>query len=124
MRRTGFDPQPSFDDAHHVGRDPSVRQGARVGPHRSTSRPLRPRPPKRSRSHDLPKVWHAWPRKSYIGGTTPLPNRTAPLSNVPSACFSVGTKTVAPGVISLLSVGTTATIGTFVGMTIFFSPPL
>ena len=34
---------------------------------------------------------------SYIGGTTPLPNSTAPLSNVPSACFSAGTKTVSPG---------------------------
>jgi hypothetical protein len=62
--------------------------------------------------------------ESHIGGTTPLPNRTAPLSNVPSACFSVGTKTFAPGVMSLSSAGTTATIGTFVGMVIFFSPPL
>jgi hypothetical protein len=48
----------------------------------------------------------------------------APLSNVPSACFSVGTKTVAPGMMSLLSAGTNATIGTLAGMVIVFSPPL
>jgi len=64
-------------------------------------------------------------RKVYMGGTTPsLPNRIAPLSKVPSACFSVGTKTIAPGLMSLLSAGTSATIGTFGGMVIFFSPPL
>ncbi len=63
-------------------------------------------------------------RKSYIGGTTPLPNNTAPASSVPSACFSVGTKTCAPGSISLCSAGTSSTIGTSVGMVIFFSPPL
>jgi hypothetical protein len=62
--------------------------------------------------------------KSYIGGTTPLPNNTAPLSSVPSACFSVGTKTIAPGVISLCSAGTNPTIGIFAGMMIFCSPPL
>jgi hypothetical protein len=39
--------------------------------------------------------------KSYIGGTTPLPNNTAPASSVPSGCFSVGTKTCAPGSILL-----------------------
>ena len=54
-------------------------------------------------------------KKFYIGGTTPLPNKTAPLSSVPSACFSVGTKTFAPGSISLCSEGTSPTIGAFAG---------
>jgi hypothetical protein len=39
----------------------------------------------------------------------------APLSSVPSPCFSVGTKTIAPGMMSLLSAGTNATIGTLAG---------
>jgi hypothetical protein len=67
---------------------------------------------------------HFRDEKSYIGGTAPLPNSTAPLSSVPSACLSVGTKTIAPGLISLCSEGTSPTIGIFAGMVIFFSPPL
>ena len=67
---------------------------------------------------------HFRDEKSYIGGTAPVPNSTAPLSSVPSACLSVGTKTIAPGLISLCSEGTSPTIGIFAGMVIFFSPPL
>lgn len=61
---------------------------------------------------------------SYIGGTTPLPNSTAPLSSVPSVCFSAGTKTVSPGLMSLCSAGTSPTIGIFAGIVMLFSPPL
>ena len=89
----------------------------------SGSNPALARNPAKSRTCREPAF--ARREKSYIGGTTPsLPNRTAPLSNVPSACFSVGTKTIAPGMMSLLSAGTNATIGTLAGMVIVFSPPL
>jgi hypothetical protein len=30
----------------------------------------------------------------YIGGTTPLPNNTAPASSIPSGCFSVDVHTL------------------------------
>ena len=83
-----------------------------------------PRAKSREKSY-MPEPAFARREKSYIGGTTPsFPNRMAPLSSVPSACFSVGTKTIAPGMMSLLSAGTNATIGTLAGMVIVLSPPL
>jgi hypothetical protein len=61
----------------------------------------------------------------YIGGMMPsLPYTTAPATNAPSACLSVGTNTITPGAISLLLPGSNSTTGTFLGMSIFFSPPL
>jgi hypothetical protein len=52
-----------------------------------------------------------------------LPNNTAPASSVPSGCFSVGTKTCAPGSISPCSEGNSPTIGIFEGIVIFLRRP-
>lgn len=65
------------------------------------------------------------PSPDYIGGIRPsLPNRTAPACMEPSACRSPGTNTASPARMSEAVDGTSATTGTFAGMSIFFSPPL